>query len=166
MAQEIERNFLLTELPAATGSAPATALEQGYLALEEGGPEVRLRRSGDQYWLTVKKGNGLARQEFETTISCEQFHALWPATEGRRLRKERYLLPYEGLQVEVDVYSEPLGGLMVAEVEFPSLAMAAAFRPPPWMGREITHLSFLKNRELLRFHSLGELRQWLDNTLP
>ncbi len=165
MAQEIERKFLLTALPADAGTAPVVTLEQGYLALEENGPEVRLRRSGGQCWLTVKHGSGLVRREYETTISLDQYHELWPATEGRRLRKHRYLMQYEAWPVEIDVYSEPLQGLMVAEVEFPSMKSAMAFRPASWMGREVTHLSFLKNRELLKFRSAEALRQWLEKTL-
>lgn len=164
MPQEIERKFILEKMPDSAHNAPVLHLEQGYLAIEPGGHEVRLRRSGDQCWLTVKTHGDLARGEYETPISTPQFLELWPATAGRRIRKDRHLLDYEGLIIEVDAYHQPLRGLIVAEVEFPSKAAAGAFHPPSWMGREVTHLNFLKNRHLLQFPSLDELQKWLGDS--
>jgi len=69
---------------------------------------------------------------------AEQFEALWPLTEGRRLRKRRHLLPDDGVEVEVDVYEGELEGLIVAEIEFDSEEQARGFEPPPWLGDEVT----------------------------
>ena len=40
--------------------------------------------------------------------------------------------------IELDVYEGDLGGLVTAEVEFPSEADAERFDPPPWLGRDVT----------------------------
>ena len=161
MPREIERKFLLSELPAEAGGLPAVDIEQGYLALEEQAKEVRLRRTGEACTLTVKTHGELARQEYEIRLSEEQFRALWPATEGRRLQKKRYFMEYDELTIEIDAYRQPLRGLLVAEIEFPSEEAARSFRPPGWLGREVTDLNFLKNRNLLQFDSVASLMKLL-----
>jgi len=133
---EVERKFRLQSPPDLSGSE-ADPIEQGYLAVGADG-EVRLRRKGEQTLLTVKRGAGLSRGEAEVEISPEQFEVLWPLTEGRRLRKRRHLLPEDGLEIEVDIYEGELDGLIVAEVEFDSEDQARSFKPPPWLGDEVT----------------------------
>jgi adenylate cyclase len=133
---EIERKFRLARLPDLSGSG-GEPIEQGYLAVGAEG-EVRLRRKGSRTLLTVKRGSGLSRGEAEVEVSAEQFEALWPLTEGRRLRKRRHLLPHDGLEIEIDVYEGELEGLTVAEVEFASEEEARAFQPPAWLGDEVT----------------------------
>jgi adenylate cyclase len=133
---EIERKFLVPELPDLSRAA-SDPVEQGYLSLGAEG-EVRLRRRGERLLLTVKRGEGLARAEEEIELAAEQFDALWPLTEGRRLRKRRHVLPHQGLELELDVYEGELEGLAVAEVEFPDEKSARSFTPPGWLGAEVT----------------------------
>jgi CYTH domain-containing protein/CHAD domain-containing protein len=133
---EIERKFLIEEMPRAE-SAAAT-IEQGYLALDERG-EVRLRRIGGELLLTAKSGHGEVREEVEVPIEPGAFEALWALTVGRRVRKVRHYVPLgEGLRAEVDVYEDALDGLRTAEVEFDSREAADHFQPPPWLGAELT----------------------------
>jgi CYTH domain-containing protein/CHAD domain-containing protein len=133
---EIERKFLVTEMPRAESGS--TAIEQGYLALDEN-TEVRLRRAGDELFLTAKGGHGEVREEVEVSIDPKSFEALWPLTAGRRVRKVRHYMPLaHGLRAEVDVYEGGLDGLRTTEVEFDSPEAARAFTPPPWFGRELT----------------------------
>jgi CYTH domain-containing protein/CHAD domain-containing protein len=133
---EIERKFLVAEMPRAESAA--ARIEQGYLALDERG-EVRLRRIGGELLLTAKSGHGEVREEVETPIDSDAFEALWPLTAGRRVRKVRHYVPLgEGLRAEVDVYEDALDGLRTAEVEFESREEADAFSPPPWLGAELT----------------------------
>jgi adenylate cyclase len=133
---EVERKFRLRQPPDLSGS-DADPIEQGYLAVGAEG-EVRLRRKGEQTLLTVKRGAGLSRGEVEIEISGEQFEALWPLTERRRLRKRRHVLPHDSLEIEVDVYEGELEGLIVAEVEFDSEEEARSFEPPAWLGDDVT----------------------------
>jgi CYTH domain-containing protein len=63
--------------------------------------------------------------------------------------KTRYLVPVgDGLTAEVDVYEGDLGGLVTAEVEFPSEEASSAFDPPGWLGREVTGDPRYANRTL------------------
>jgi adenylate cyclase len=136
---EIERKFLVDESPELSG-LERSEIEQGYLTLaDEGrGAEVRLRRRDDALTLTVKSGGGRSREEEELELEPDEFERLWRLTEGRRLRKRRYLLPHGPLEVELDVYGAGLEGLRIAEVEFPDEAAADDFDPPEWFGDEVT----------------------------
>jgi CYTH domain-containing protein/CHAD domain-containing protein len=136
---EIERKFLVSVLPDAVAARPARRIEQGYLAIDEG-TEVRLRRAGGRMTLTAKRGHGEHRAEHEIALFREQFEALWPLTEGRRLVKTRRLVPLGGddLTAEVDVYEGPLAGLRTVEVEFGSVRQSRSFQPPEWFCEELT----------------------------
>ena len=159
MPQEIERKFLVDQLPQEIQSAKALLIEQGYLAIDPEGKEVRLRRIGDTCWLTVKSKGELIRKEFETKLSIEQFNHLWPATAGKRLQNTRSILQRASYTIEVDQYHQPLFGLIVAEVEFDSAKAARQFQIEPWMGKEVTHLNFMKNKNLLQFDRLDDLKE-------
>ncbi len=116
--REIERKFLLKRLPDGLTDHPHEEIAQGYLAVEGGGVQVRLRKKGNVRSLTYKRGSKSAREEREVRLSAEQFDALWPATAGRRLTKIRYDVPWKEHIVEVDVYTGRHDGVVVAEVEF------------------------------------------------
>jgi CYTH domain-containing protein len=148
-AVEIERKFLVAAVPDDLGDHPAKPVRQGYLAIESGGSEVRVRRIGDATVLTVKRGTGRSRVEEEVAIDAAAFERLWPLTEGRRVEKVRHLVPAgDGLVLEVDVYEGALAGLVVAEVEFASEAAADAWAPPAWLGDEVTTDERYKNHRL------------------
>lgn len=154
---EIERKFLLTELPEACAGLTPVEIRQGYLAVEPEGQEVRIRQKGSKYFLTVKDAGGMVRSEFETEITSSQFDVLWPATEGRRILKYRYNLDFKGFSFEIDDYLDRLKGLKVAEIEFDSEMEARAFIPPAWVGREVTEETRFRNRLLAGVASLTEL---------
>ena len=124
-------------------------IDQGYLAADAES-EVRVRRIGEQSFLTVKRGSGRDRLEEEIEITGEQLEALWPTTEGRRLSKRRFFIPLDGLTAEVDVYGGELDGLITAEVEFDSVADSERFDPPAWFGDEITGDARYANQALAR----------------
>jgi CYTH domain-containing protein len=138
LSAEVERKFLLAARPAGLDAHPARRLEQGYVAIDPAGAEVRVRRQGDERLMTIKVGRGLARAEEEFAVDAERFERLWPLTAGRQVVKTRYLVPLDGLTAEVDVYEGDLAGLLTAEVEFADEAAAGAFSPPAWLGRDVT----------------------------
>ena len=147
MATEIERKFLLAELPDWLGECDSEHVEQGYVALEEGA-EVRVRAAGDARRLTVKRGGGRSREEVEIELEAEQFEALWPLTEGRRVLKRRHFRAAAEGTFEIDVYEGGLAGLAVAEIEFDSEQAAERFEPPGWLGAEVTGDQRYANRTL------------------
>ena len=117
---EVERKFLLPAPPDGLTDHPSKRLEQGYLAIDPAGSEVRIRRKDDETLMTVKTGIGLIRGEEEFAIDRDRFERLWSLTDGRQVVKTRYFVPLEdGLTAEVDVYDGELDGLVTGEVEFP-----------------------------------------------
>jgi CYTH domain-containing protein len=142
---EIERKYLLDATPG--DLPPGAPIRQGYLAVD-GPTEVRIRSIGDRRVLTVKGGHGLERAEVELDLDQDRFDALWPLTQGRQLDKTRHEVPLGSSTAEVDVYHGSLDGLLVAEVEFDSVADAAAFEAPDWFGRDVTGESGWSNASL------------------
>ena len=136
--REIERKFLVKRLPDNLKRWRSFVIEQGYLATEWAGRQVRLRKRGHSASLTFKVRRGSHREEREINLSPKQFAALWPGTVGRRLRKVRYEIPWENLLIELDIYRGRHAGLVVAEVEFPNTASCRRFKAPWWFGREVT----------------------------
>ena len=138
LSQEIERKFLVKTPPVDYTSFDHQHIKQGYLTERGSATEIRVREKGGAFYQTIKRGEGLVREETEIALTKAQFEALWPLTQGRRLEKTRYLIPYEGHTIELDVYGGTLDSLITAEVEFESVASSASFSPPEWMGREVT----------------------------
>lgn len=145
---EIERKFLVTFFPTDLFKYVHYPIRQGYLALEGDDKEIRIREKGDKYYQTLKRGRGRVRTEVEIEITREQFEALWPATEGRRVEKIRYEIPYQGFVIELDIYKGNLSILWVAEIEFTDQSQSENFVGPNWLGREVTEDEQYKNRNL------------------
>jgi adenylate cyclase len=144
--REIERKFLVSRRP--DDCSGDQRILQGYLPIDMDEVEVRVRRKGDEFLLTIKRGHGLSRDEDEVRIDQPTFDALWPLTAGRRIEKTRSRTSHNGFEIEIDEYHADLGGLIVAEVEFDSEEAAAAWEPPQWLGEEKTGDPAYANRAL------------------
>lgn len=136
--REIERKFLVRELPENLETFSSSQISQGYLVSLDDGLQVRLRSKDEKYTLTYKRGLGNVREEREVALTVEQFATLWPATEGKRLSKTRYEIPFGERVVEIDIYRGKHEGLVVAEVEFDDEQSAINFQPPDWLGDDVT----------------------------
>ena len=154
---EIERKFLVERLPGELNEHPHESIVQGYVASVRDGNEVRLRQKGEKFFLTIKRGGGVIRQEGEIAIDREQFEALWPFTGERVVEKIRYRIEWDGKTIELDVYSGQLEGLTTAEVEFGSEEESGTFVPPEWLGEEVSEDRRYKN-ESLALHGAPERR--------
>jgi len=146
--KEIERKFLIASLPPDLDKFPKKEISQGYLAITPDGTEVRLREKGNKYYQTIKTAGGKIRGETEIEITKEQFQSLWPMTEGKRVEKTRYEIPYQNSLIELDVYAGSLKGLLTAEVEFKTEKGSNEFTPPDWFGKEVTEDKRYKNQNL------------------
>lgn len=143
---EIERKFLVRQVPDEVRSGAADRIRQGYLTIDP--VEVRIRsRAGRRHELTVKSAGGLSRVEVNVPLTDEQFDELWPLVQ-HSIEKERTVLPVGDATVEVDVYGGLLAGLVVAEVEFGTEAEAHAFEPLQWFGAEVTDDRRFRNAAL------------------
>ena len=135
MGKEIERKFLIRELPADLNEYPYHELEQGYLNTA---PVVRVRREDETYYLTYKGKGFLEREEYNLPLTKEAYEHLLAKADGRIIAKCRYLIPFGSYTIELDVFKEPFKPLVLAEVEFPSAEEATAFTPPAWFAQDVT----------------------------
>lgn len=146
---ENERSFLVAKMPKLDGIV-RKEISQHYLS--DGEESLRLRKAGGTYELTKKRTvdpDDLSRKE-ELTIPLEreEYHLLAPLAK-RGLEKTRYYLRLaDGLTAELDVFSGPLKGLAMVEVEFPNEKVRAAFVPPDWFGRDISQEAWSSNASL------------------
>jgi CYTH domain-containing protein len=137
MALEIERKFLVCGefIDQATET---TEIVQGYLSSL---PDrtVRVRVRGEKGYITVKglaDGSGIARYEWEKEIPVEDARELLKLCEPWPVEKTRYLVPYGGHIIEVDVFHGANIGLVMAEIELRSAD--EVFEKPPWLGEEVS----------------------------
>jgi CYTH domain-containing protein len=144
---EIERKFLVKAMPDLS-HAQKTYLNQGYITHLNDSVEVRLRQRDEQYFLTVKSGSGMVRNEYEILIDQQQFETLWPETEGRRIEKHRWTGQLNEHTFELDIFMGDLESLVLVEVEFSSAEQADNFTPTDWFGREVTADKQYKNKSL------------------
>ena len=145
---EIERKFLIPNPPPPLSSYPSSLLEQVYLCTD---PVVRVRRSDDTYTLTYKSKGLMSREEYNLPLTAESYAHLKEKADGNTIRKRRYRIPYDNqLTIELDIFSAPFEGLILAEVEFTSEEQANAFLPPDWFGEEVTWSTEYHNSTLSR----------------
>ncbi len=147
MGIEIERKFLVGEVPEEAHRAKLVNIRQAYLSVDED-REIRIRQANKKCSLTIKTGSGLQRQENETTLSMSQFESLWKDSHGLRIQKQRFLITIGGYTAELDVYQGALAGLHTVEVEFSNMVAAAGFKAPYWFGPEVTGNPRFSNKKL------------------
>lgn len=140
---EIERKYLLRELPSLPAGATVSEIEQGYLPGKRVLERLRRVRVSDEgghtrYYRTVKSGNGLVRTEIEDEVDAAFFDRLWPITEGRRISKRRYAVNETEQKWEIDEFLDR--DLVLAEVELTQADESVAL--PVWLApvvvREVT----------------------------
>lgn len=144
---EIERKYLIRELPEHLEQYPCRQIEQGYLSTD---PVVRIRRTDEEYTLTYKGEGFMVREEYNLPLNREAFLHLREKIDGILIKKRRYLIPLGTYTIELDVFEGELAPLLLAEVEFETEDQANAFVPPAWFGEDVTFSSAYHNSTLSR----------------
>lgn len=151
---EHERRFFpkLEDLPFAFSFYPMAFIMQGYFVKDTQKIRFRdeCRNKKHTYWQTIKTGKGVSRLEDEHEITRESFDLMWQFVECS-LAKSRYFIPWEGVEVELNLFHDALSGYVQIEVEFDSHEAAIAFTPPSWFGQEVTHDGQHGNYSLSKF---------------
>ena len=141
---EVERSYLLESLPKECAEWPSKIVFDKYFPPNAVHPQIRLRQSGDLYFLTKKypKQVGNFSEMIEETIDLEksEFDFLNASINGLELRKQRYFSDAGEAQIEIDVYMDQLEGLIVIDFEFASPQFRDGFSLPSFIeiGNEIT----------------------------
>lgn len=145
---EIEKKYLIKEIPVDYSKYPCQVMEQGYISTD---PVIRIRKSNDKFLLTVKSKGLLARQEFEIEIEENAYQNLLQKVDGNIVSKRRYVIPLTDtdgstgdttldglLKIELDLFEGVFQGLIYAEVEFSSEEAANDFKAPTWFYKDVT----------------------------
>ena len=148
---EIERKYLVNQLPPNLSSYPCLHLEQAYLCTD---PVIRIRREDSSFYLTYKGIGLMVREEYNLPLNEQAYRHLLPKADGRVIAKLRYRIPLsdgpECLVAELDIFQGELAPLVLVEVEFPSEEAALSFTPPSWFGEDVTFTSAYHNSTLSR----------------
>lgn len=140
MGLEIERKYLIKNLPDNLSDFEYHTLIQGYLNTS---PVVRVRKEDDSYYLTYKGSGLLAREEYNLPLDEHSFLHLIGKADGNVISKQRYKIPYavseKMFTIELDVFDAPFAPLVIAEVEFTDENEANAFIAPDWFDKEVTY---------------------------
>lgn len=149
---EIEKKFKIKKLPENLSQYKKKVIEQGYLCTN---PIVRIRRSNEDYILTYKSLFGLEENketknqqakichELEVPLNKEGYEHLREKIDGNLISKTRYLIPLEQegylLKAELDIFEGSFKGLVIVEVEFPTIEIMKKFQPPEWFGEDVSN---------------------------
>ena len=151
---EIERKYLIDQIPVNLNDYTCLLIEQGYLTTA---PVVRVRRQNDDFYLTYKSGGLMAREEYNLPLNAEAYSHLIQKADGIIIRKRRYLIPLtKKLTIELDVFEGAYEGLILAEVEFESVEDADAFTPPEWFGEDVTYSTKYHNSTLSKGNGIQQ----------
>lgn len=145
MGKEIERKYLVRSIPDHLEQYPSAELEQAYLNIK---PVVRIRKSGMRYELTYKGEGMLEREEYNLPLDQKSYEHLKTKADGLVLCKRRYQIPVDRYTAELDIFEGEYEGLMLVEVEFPTVEEAEQFQAPDWFGEDVTYSGRYSNSVL------------------
>lgn len=136
MAIEREHKYLVISDEYREMSVSREEIVQGYLDRTPS-HTIRIRRKGNHCYLTIKGiTRGDSREEYEYAIPEDDFMGMLGMCEGDVLSKTRYIVPYAGMEWEVDEFHGRRQGLVLAEIE---LAEGVDdYNLPPFVGENVT----------------------------
>ncbi len=135
---EIERKFSVKNTNFLANAKESYKITQGYLNTDKN-RTVRIRIKGEKGFITVKglsSADGISRFEWEKEINIKDAEALLLLCEDFVIDKTRYLIPFDTIVFEVDVFEGANEGLVIAEVELETTDQQ--FDKPEWLGEELT----------------------------
>lgn len=142
---EIEKKYLIKELPENLENFQRKKMEQGYLCRN---PIIRIRKSNEDFILTYKSKFGITEEmeqharvcnEVELPLTEEGYFHLKSKVDGNMVYKTRYIIPLQNnLKAELDIFERQLEGLAFLEVEFPDEKAVEAFEAPAWFGDDVS----------------------------
>lgn len=159
---EIEKTFLIKEIPKEIFSYKSEKIKQGYLSPSPS--PLRIRQRGTRFELTkklpLKKGDFSSVNEINIPLTEYEFNKFWPLVE-KSLEKTRYVIPInDNLIAELDIFEKELEGLSFVEVEFTSQEQMDSFVPPDWFGKDVTQEDCFTN-VFLAGKNFSEIKKYL-----
>ncbi len=108
---EVERKWLLANIPSACDNIEPIRITQAYLS------GIRIRRANSKTYITVKSTGNLARLEWEKPIPRWVFEQLIVESKCV-ITKKRYVIRKNLPALTIDVFEGQLSGLVLLEAEW------------------------------------------------
>ena len=146
MTLEIERRFLIENDSWKQFITKKIFIEQGYLSNNLDDWIIRIRLSGRDYKIALKKHiKGFTSYEFEYSIPQSDGEKIM-SNLSNTIKKERFFLEVEKKSWIIDCFKEKNFPLEIAEIELSK--EEDAFNVPSFISREITGLRHYSNFSL------------------
>ena len=153
MQYEIERKWILEKLPNLSKiKHNKYDIEQYYL--DNG---IRIRKSDNKYFITLKSKDTHARSEWEQEIPNWVYNNL-KETSKNRMSKTRYSVDMKNYKLDIDIYHGSLANIVTVEAEWiaqgeeveKTINQSKSFKLPSWIGKakEVTEDIRYSNRQL------------------
>lgn len=148
MGVEIERKFLVDASKwKKVKPKKGYKIIQGYL-LKSPEKTIRVRLKDEHGYLTIKgKTKGISRSEFEYEIPKQEAEDLLHQFCDKKIIKNRYELKVHEFVWEIDEFTSPKPGLILAEIELSH--EKETFVRPEWLGEEVSHLTEYFNSNMI-----------------
>lgn len=117
---EIERKYIVRDYSFLNLATAVHHIQQAYLSTD---PTIRVRIKDTHAFLTIKGRNpegSIAHFEWEKEIALEEAKSMLELATSNIIDKHRYIIPWDNLTIEVDVFHKQYEGLVLAEIELPS----------------------------------------------
>lgn len=138
---EMERTYLVKDLPQNIETYPHKELIDHYLPIDSHHAKLRLRKRGDMLEITkktlVNEWDCSIQKEETIILSPEEYEAL-AQLPCKKVHKIRYYVPYQDYIVEFDVFQWDLEWLILADIEFPDEQSQKEFLMPDFCLAEVT----------------------------
>tara|TARA_Y100000031_G_C8155269_1_gene354280 strand:+ start:315 stop:824 length:510 start_codon:yes stop_codon:yes gene_type:complete len=165
---ELERTFLLKELPSNLESCPKKEVIDIYIPPTSHHPCLRIRKNGNTYEITkkapIKDGDASKQKEHTIPLTPEEFHSL-QSLNGKKVSKIRYQYTWQNKICEIDIFQDLLTGLALIDFEFDSEQEKDSFPPPPFCGPEVTQETCIAGG-ILAGKSFDDIKHQLEKLSP
>ena len=146
MALEIERRFLIQNDNWKKFITKKIFIEQGYLSKSLDDWIIRIRFTGKDYKIALKKHiESFTNFEFEYSIPSKDGEIIM-SNLSNTIKKERFYLEVEKKSWIIDCFKEKNFPLEIAEIELPSEKEDLSL--PSFVSKEITGLKYFSNFSL------------------
>lgn len=160
MALEVERKFKIKPGIPIPESDSVQSIRQSYL-MSDGDTSIRIRIiNEEEAYITIKKSSDMrlsVRHEYEYPLPLEDANEMMQIGQYTPVVKQRFTVMEEDIKWEVDIFQEENEGLIIAEVELPSIY--EEIHLPNWIGEEVTE----DPRYLNSYLAKHPFRSWEEN---
>lgn len=136
MYHEIDRKFLIQEMPRLTGRR--SVLHERYFLQHGDLVEERIQKVGDIFEYEIKTAMSPKERTREKRVITEKEFIRLKEKASKVILRENFLLSKKP-RISINRYLGEYKGFTFAEVEFDTREDSESFMPLSWMGTEITN---------------------------